>query len=85
MKILWYNVGMSMKERLKSDIDITRNFVILFATAIIGMLGFTIANIDSLSRKQIILGSVALFSLCVALLIFVVAYLKNRNKLEEME
>lgn len=76
---------MSKKERIKSDIDTARNFIILFATAILGMLGFAIANLESLSRNQIFIGSVALFGLCVALFIFVIAYLKNRSELEEME
>ena len=73
------------KERIKSDLELTKSFLLLLATAFLGMFGFAIANIDTLSQRQINLGAVGLVALTLAFLIFFLLYIINCKKLEECD
>ena len=74
---------MSKKEQVKSDIELLRNFLILVVTAIFGIIGYAIINIEILTLKQLFLGALALLILYVMLVFMTLKYFKARKELKE--
>jgi uncharacterized BrkB/YihY/UPF0761 family membrane protein len=76
---------MSMKEQVKYDLDILKGFLFACVTAIFGVVSYAVMNIETLTRKQIILGSVVALVLAIALAIVFRGLKINRKKLRELE
>ncbi len=76
---------MSLKERVKFDLDILKSVLLIVITALCAVFGYAITNIEILTKKQIAFGSMASFVLVIALALIIKALVVNRRKLEEFE
>lgn len=76
---------MSLKERVKFDLDILKSVLLIVITALCAVFGYAITNIEILTKKQIAFGSMASFVLVIALALIIKALVINRKKLEEFE
>lgn len=76
---------MSLKERVKFDLDILKSVLLIVITALCAVFGYAITNIEILTKKQIAFGSMASFVLVIALALIIKALVINRRKLEEFE
>lgn len=75
---------MSKKENIKSHIDTLRAVMLTLITAIFGICGYAIINIDNLTIKQMISGAVALVIVLIAFFGIISAYLVKSKELEKM-
>lgn len=75
---------MSKKEKIKESIGTARAYQIAFLTAIFGVFGYAIINIDDLSTKQMLYGVGALAFLLVGFAFAAKRYLKKSDELGRM-
>lgn len=76
---------MSMKEQVKYDLDILKGFLFACIGGIFGIVSYAVMNVETLTRKQIVLGSVLTLVLAIALAIVFRGLSINRKKLRELE
>lgn len=76
---------MSMKERVKFDLDILKGLLFACIGAIFGIGSYAIINIANLSKIQIYIGSFVALVIVVALAFILKGLTINRKKLEELE
>ena len=72
---------MGKKEQAQRDNEVAVKFLVIIVTAIIAIVGFAIANIETLSTRQIYLGTSATACLVVLLIIAARVYWATRKKL----
>ena len=72
---------MGKKEQAKIDNEVSVKFLVIIVTAIIALVGFAIANVETLSAKQIYLGIAAGVCLVAFLIIAARVYWVTRKKL----
>lgn len=76
---------MSKKDGLKENIGTLRAFSVLFLTSIFGVLGYAVANLETLTMTRMIAG-VAILVFLVSAFVFVLLKHKEQIKiLEEIE
>ena len=76
---------MSVKEQVKFDLDILKGLLFACIGAIFGIGSYGIINIETLSRKQVILGSAVSIIIAIILAFVLKALAVNRKKLRELE
>ena len=72
---------MGKKEQAQRDNEVAVKFLVIIVTAIIAIVGFAIANIETLSTRQIYLGTGATACLVVLLIIAARVYWATRKRL----
>ncbi len=70
---------MSRKDSIKENIGTLRAFSILFLTSIFGVLGYAIANLETLTTPKMLIGVVILIFLVSA---FVFILLKHKEQVK---
>ena len=85
LKNLVIILTMSKKDQVKYDLDILKGFLFACVGGVFGIVGYAVMSVESLTRKQIILGSVVTFILFIALAIVFRGIKINRKKLRELE
>jgi len=76
---------MSKKDSIKEQIGTLRVFAILFLTSIFGVLGYAVANLETLSILKVFIGAVILLSLVSIFVLIFTMHNKKLKELEEME
>lgn len=76
---------MSKKDSIKEQIGTLRVFAILFLTSIFGVLGYAVANLESLVFLKVLIGIVILVSLTFAFALILIAHNKRLKELEDLE
>lgn len=76
----------NVKEIIKAHITTLQALIIAFLSAIFGVFGYVIINIDAnFSRLKIFLGFYAFILLVLMFIILIIAYFKMIKKLKECE
>lgn len=76
---------MSKKDSLKENISTLRAFSILFLTSIFGVLGYAVANLETLTIPKMLIGIVILIFLVSAFVFVLVKHKQQVKILEELE
>ena len=73
---------MSVKERVKFSLDLTKSFLFALLTALFGIIAFVVINIETISTFQVI---ASIVGAVVIVIIFVFAMRYLLKKLDELE
>lgn len=74
-----------MKERIKFDLDFLKSLFFFVLTALCAVIGYGIANFETLTKAQIVLGYIVGLVLLTALFFSVVGLLKVRKLMEDLQ
>ena len=75
---------MDTKERVRFDLDFLKTLFFFLLTALCAVLGYGIANFESISRIQMLLGYISSVVLAVALFFTILGLLISRKLLMEV-
>lgn len=73
---------MSVKERVKFSLDLTKSFLFALLTALFGIIAFVVINIETITTFQVV-ASMAGAVVIVVIFVFTIRYLLK--KLDELE
>ncbi|SQC36286.1 Uncharacterised protein [Helicobacter fennelliae] len=76
---------MSKKDSIKENINTLRVFSVLFVTSIFGVLGYAVANLESITILKMFVGVVILLFLVLAFVFVMLKYKEQTKILEELE
>ena len=74
-----------MKERVKFDLDFLKNLFFFIATAFCAVVGYAVANMQSLVRVQIYAGVGIVIVLIIALVFTIKGLLQTRKLMEDLQ
>ena len=75
---------MDTKERVRFDLDFLKTLFFFTLTALCAVIGYGIANFESLSKPQMLLGYIASVVLAVALFFTILGLLMSHKLLMEI-
>ena len=73
---------MSVKERVKFSLDLTKSFLFALLTALFGIIAFVVINIETITKFQLVISIIGAVIIAI-MFVFTMRYLVK--KLDELE
>ncbi|MGX2982976.1 hypothetical protein [Helicobacter sp. 23-1045] len=75
---------MSVKERVKFSLDLTKSFLFALLTALFGIIAFVVINIETITKFQLVISIIGAVIIAI-MFVFAMRYLvKKLNELERL-